>query len=107
MHICIIYKLLLKLKQNKSPISVYGKPDGYTSLQVGSNVCFYVSTSPIWPYDTQASTDNNAAYNCSKMNLDLAVIKSDAERVALWNMFRNHFLFDFTIFAKKIRRNNC
>jgi hypothetical protein len=82
----------VNLKQNHAfPVS--GKPDGYTSLQFGTNVCFYVSNNPIWPYDTSSSTYNNAAFNCSKMNLNLAVINSDAERTALWNLFRNDSVF--------------
>jgi len=63
-------------------------PDNYVSLQVGTNVCFYVSTTKIWPYTVATPTVNNGVQKCSRMNLDLAVIKTNDEKKALWNMIR-------------------
>ena len=77
-----------------SEFSVSATPDGFVSLQVGSNVCFYVSTSSLWPFESAWATDadNKAAQNCSNLDLPLAVIKNNAERIALWNLLRQ-FIF--------------
>ena len=56
------------------------------SLQVGANTCFYVSTTPQWPFTTGSSTLNSGNASCYNLNLALAMVKTDTERTALWNM---------------------
>ena len=71
---------------NSIQISASGTPDDFVSLQVGSSTCFYVSTTTIWPYPDGTSKSNQAVDNCNKMNLELATIDNENERVALRNL---------------------
>ena len=80
--------------------TVLGSPDGYASLQVGANTCFYVSTTPIWPYPNGAAGDNVASQNCQRMNLNLATIDNEIERVALKNLL-SKLLQDFLKYSKE------
>ncbi len=68
---------------------VYGSPPGYVSLQVGSDICFYISTSKIWPYPTGLAGPNFASDQCNKIGLTLATIQNEAESTALKNLASN------------------
>ena len=63
-----------------------GTPAGYVSLQVGSNVCFYISTAKFWPYPNGISGTNDGTNQCNKLGLSLATVQTDAEQNALLNL---------------------
>ena len=65
-----------------------GTPTGYVSLQAGSNTCFYVSTTQIWPFPNGISQANEAVNQCSSIGLTLATVINANEQSALANMFR-------------------
>ena len=67
-------------------ISVFGTPDGYTSVQVGASLCYYVSTKTVWPFPNGTTNENIADNACKEMNLDLATLTSDAEKLAFWSL---------------------
>ena len=66
--------------------SVKGDPPGFVSLQLGTNICFYISTTKIWPYANATTWLNTAATVCSKMDLTMATIKNAQEYQALKNL---------------------
>jgi hypothetical protein len=66
--------------------SVFGAPDGFTSVQVGPSLCYYVSTKAVWPYPNGVANENAAKDTCAAMNLDLATLASDAEKLAFWSL---------------------
>jgi hypothetical protein len=70
--------------------TVLGSPDGYASLQVGANTCFYVSTTATWPYPNGVPGNNVPSQNCQKMNLNLATVDNENERVALRNLISKY-----------------
>ena len=67
-------------------ISVFGTPDGYTSVQVGASLCYYVSTKAVWPFPNGNANENVADNACKEMNLDLATLASDPEKLAFWSL---------------------
>jgi hypothetical protein len=67
-------------------VVVFGSPSGYVSLQVGSNVCFYISTTKIWPYPTGLSGANDGTNRCNKIGLSLATVQTKNEQTALQNL---------------------
>ncbi len=71
-------------------ISVEGAPNGYVSVQVGSNVCFYISSTKIWPLPTGVNGVNNGEELCNKIGLPLAQVKTAKEHLALKNMTSNN-----------------
>ena len=44
-------------------VAVEAALTGYVSLQVGPNVCFYVSTSTVWPYETPSPVSGQPYIN--------------------------------------------
>ncbi len=67
-------------------VVVEGAPNGYVSVQVGTNVCFYISSAKIWPLPTGINGANNGETLCNKIGLPLAQVKTTKEHLALKNM---------------------
>jgi hypothetical protein len=68
--------------------TVWSSPDGFVSLQVGSDVCFYVTTSPEWPFPNGIAKANAAEAKCGSIGQPLAKVANDNEKNALLNFMR-------------------
>ena len=68
---------------------------GFSSLQVGSDVCFYISEQPRYPFqkiDDLAHGVHGAQDSCAAIGLELAVVKDANELDALINVASELFL---------------
>ena len=62
--------------------------DGFTSVQVGTDVCFYISHTPRYPYQDATAFTNGfhaAKQSCEQIGLQLAVLETEDEFKAIVN----------------------
>jgi hypothetical protein len=60
-------------------------PAGFMSVQVNDNLCYYVSTTTLWPFPNGTKGDNQAKLTCTALGFDLATVQNGDELTALWN----------------------
>jgi len=60
------------------------------SLEVGASVCFYISTTPIWPYPNGVNQSNAAIAQCSSIGLQLATVENIYEHTLIKDLTRKY-----------------
>jgi len=61
-------------------------------MQIGSSVCFYISTTQIWPFPNGTSQPNAASIQCSSIGFTLATIKTYKEHWLVAQLARKYNL---------------